>query len=94
MKQQVRSERAKGRILFYNGVIVTMDPNSRVFRNGSILVDGDVISVIGKSSDLFKTYKGQTGTELYDLKGKFVLPGNPAFNRITFTLVIILFLLN
>lgn len=73
--EQVKSEKAKGKILFYNGVIVTMDSHSRVYRNGAVLVDGDVISAIGKSSDLLKRFKGRKGTELHDLEGKFLLPG-------------------
>ncbi|KAF9622338.1 hypothetical protein IFM89_031141 [Coptis chinensis] len=60
--------------LLHNGVIVTMDPDTRVFQTGGILIDGDIISKIGHSSDLLDQFKDHAH-EIIDLEGKILLPG-------------------
>lgn len=58
-------------MLIKNGVVVTMDPNRRVIRNGAVIYEEDKIIQIGKTSELEKSYSG----EEIDAKGKMVLPG-------------------
>lgn len=73
--EKLKGKKGKGKTLLYNATIVTMDSHSRVFRNGGILISGDVIYEIGQSSELFEKVEGRSGIKLFDLKGKFVLPG-------------------
>lgn len=61
--------------LLYNGTIVTMDSESRVYRNGAVLVDDDVIRLIGQSDDILKQCKGHRHVNYIDLKGRLLLPG-------------------
>ncbi|KAJ0988784.1 hypothetical protein J5N97_007140 [Dioscorea zingiberensis] len=61
-------------LLLYNGVIVTMDPRSRVFRNGAVVVAGDRIHAIGQSDDIFREFSHLADDSL-DLRGRLLLPG-------------------
>ena len=59
-------------VLITGGTIVTMDPQRRVFSDGSVLIDKGVISQVGKTADV----KPQRRAEFeIDAKGKVVLPG-------------------
>jgi len=59
-------------ILIKGGTIVTMDPHRRVFRDGAVLIDGGVISQVGRTGDV----KPQRPAEFeIDASGKVVLPG-------------------
>lgn len=61
--------------LLYNGTIVTMDAESRVYKNGALLVVDDSIKLIGHSDDLLKQCKGHRHVNFIDLKRRIVLPG-------------------
>ncbi|KAL5699426.1 hypothetical protein ACHQM5_030333 [Ranunculus cassubicifolius] len=61
--------------LLYYGMIVTMDPSNRVFKNGAILIEGDTIKQIGQSSQLLQQYQHRKDVQLIDLKGKYIIPG-------------------
>jgi len=58
--------------LIVNGLVVTMDPEYRIFENGAIAVkDGEIIG-IGKTAEFQDIY---TATQVIDATGKLVLPG-------------------
>ncbi|PIA50990.1 hypothetical protein AQUCO_01100065v1 [Aquilegia coerulea] len=61
--------------LLHSGMIVTMDSQNRVYRNGAILIDGDTIIDIGQSSQLLYNYQDHAHSGIIDLQGKIVLPG-------------------
>lgn len=61
-------------LILHNGVIVTMDPQRRVFRNGAIVVDHDRIVAIGQSSDVLRDFSA-VSHQIVDLRGQFLLPG-------------------
>jgi cytosine/adenosine deaminase-related metal-dependent hydrolase len=59
-------------VLIKGGVIVTMDPQRRVFSDGAVLIDKGVISQVGKTVDV----KPQRRADFeIDAKGNVVLPG-------------------
>ncbi|XP_031489431.1 uncharacterized protein LOC116256999 [Nymphaea colorata] len=60
--------------LIHNGVIVTMDDGSRVYSNGAIVVEGDRIRAIGRSSEIIDRFS-PLADEIVDLQGRIVLPG-------------------
>ncbi|KAF3790987.1 Imidazolonepropionase [Nymphaea thermarum] len=60
--------------LIHNGVIVTMDDESRVYSNGAIVVEGDRIRAIGRSSEILDRFS-PLADEIVDLQGQIVLPG-------------------
>ncbi|MDR3576844.1 MAG: amidohydrolase [Anaerolineaceae bacterium] len=62
-----------GKILLYNTKIFTMDPARRQFNSGSILIENDRISKVGKSTELLE----ESGEDVnrIDLLGRWILPG-------------------
>jgi cytosine/adenosine deaminase-related metal-dependent hydrolase len=59
-------------VLIKGGVVVTMNSQRRVFRDGAVLIDKGVISQVGKAVDV----KPERRAEFeIDAKGKVVLPG-------------------
>lgn len=69
-------EGAKGHswIILHNAVIVTMDPQSRVFRNGGIVIEHDSIKAIGQSSDILRDFSA-LAHQIIDLNSQILLPG-------------------
>ncbi|KAK4597548.1 hypothetical protein RGQ29_015185 [Quercus rubra] len=61
-------------IILHNAVIVTMDPQSRVFRNGGIVIDHDSIKAIGQSSDILRDFSA-LAHQIIDLNSQILLPG-------------------
>ncbi|XP_073013167.1 uncharacterized protein [Typha latifolia] len=61
-------------LLLHNAVIVTMDPISRVFLDGALVVVGDRIEAIGQSPRILADFS-HLADEVLDLHGHFVLPG-------------------
>ncbi len=55
-------------ILIKDGYIITMDPQRRVFERGSVEIEGDKITAVGKDIE------GRADTVI-DARGKVVLPG-------------------
>lgn len=58
-------------ILIKNAYIISMNLNREIFNNGSILIEGNLIKAIGNVEESLITNE----TEVYDAKGKFILPG-------------------
>ena len=69
-------EEAKGNswITLHNAVIVTMDPQSRVFCNGGIIIEHDSIKAIGQSSDILRDFSAVTH-QIIDLNSQILLLG-------------------
>ena len=68
-------EEAKGNswIILYNAVIVTMDPHSRVFCNGGIVIEHDSIKAIGQSSDIIHDFS-TLAHQIIDHNSQILLP--------------------
>ncbi|XP_062156451.1 uncharacterized protein LOC133864191 isoform X2 [Alnus glutinosa] len=61
-------------IILHNAVIVTMDPESRVFRNGGIFIRDDTIEAIGHSPDILRDFS-DLAHQIIDLHARILLPG-------------------
>lgn len=72
--EEERSSKKQPVLMLHNAVIVTVDPDSRVFINGALVVSGDKIEAIGQSDEVLNSYS-HLADEIIDLKGKFLLPG-------------------
>jgi cytosine/adenosine deaminase-related metal-dependent hydrolase len=59
-------------VLVKGGVILTMDSQRRVFRDGAVLIDNGVISQVGRTVDVRPQRRAEFEV---DAKGKVVLPG-------------------
>uniref|UniRef100_A0A0E0MM94 Uncharacterized protein n=1 Tax=Oryza punctata TaxID=4537 RepID=A0A0E0MM94_ORYPU len=59
--------------VLHGGVVVTMDGDFRVFRDGAVAVAGDRIAAVGQSADILAFFPGATAT--VDLAGRILLPG-------------------
>ncbi|XP_044488138.1 5-methylthioadenosine/S-adenosylhomocysteine deaminase-like isoform X2 [Mangifera indica] len=60
--------------ILHNAVIVTMDNESRVFRNGGVFIARDQIKAIGQSADILQQFSSLTD-QIVDLQGRILLPG-------------------
>ncbi|XP_059448592.1 uncharacterized protein LOC132179825 isoform X2 [Corylus avellana] len=61
-------------IILHNAVIVTMDPERRVFRNGGIFIRHDTIEAIGHSPDILRDFSA-LANQTIDLHDQILLPG-------------------
>ena len=66
--------KGSGGTLLHNAVIVTVDSQSRVFRNGGIFVLRDKIAGIGHAEDILGEFS-RLAKEIIDLKGCLLIPG-------------------
>ncbi|MBI4790731.1 MAG: amidohydrolase family protein [Chloroflexi bacterium] len=60
-----------GKLLIKNGLVVTIDPQDRIIRNGSIYVEDSMIRAVGPAAEV----GGKEGAEVIDASGKIVIPG-------------------
>lgn len=60
-----------GKLLIKNGLVVTIDPQDRIFRNGSIYIEDNIIKEIGPASQV----GDKEGAQVIDAKNKIVIPG-------------------
>jgi 5-methylthioadenosine/S-adenosylhomocysteine deaminase len=61
-----------GELLIKNGLIVTMDPERTIYRNGSLRIEGNRIAEIGQAKDI----EAKTpDAEVVDATGQIILPG-------------------
>jgi 5-methylthioadenosine/S-adenosylhomocysteine deaminase len=68
-----------------NGFLVTMDGSNRVIEDGAVVVEGNKILAVGKTSEIKKKHKAK---ERINAKGKAILPGfvtphNHMYNSLT-----------
>lgn len=61
-------------LILHNALIVTMDPQSRVFRDGAIVIQRDTIKAMGHSHQILTQFS-YLSPQLIDLQGQFLLPG-------------------
>jgi len=59
------------KLLIKNGLIVTMNPDNEVIRDGSIYVEDNIIKEIGPDSKI----SNKTGAKEIDAHGKTIIPG-------------------
>jgi len=59
-------------MLIKNGLIVTMDPDRRVIRNGAVVIENESILAVGKTERLEKEYSHM---DTLDAVNKMILPG-------------------
>ena len=59
-------------MLITNGIVLTLNEDGRIIRNGALLVRDDYIADVGPSDELAKRYPGE---ETLDAGGKLVMPG-------------------
>ncbi len=59
------------KLLIKNGLIVTMNPDNEVIRDGSIYVEDNIIKEIGPDSEI----SNKTGAKEIDAHGKTIIPG-------------------
>lgn len=59
------------KVLVRNGLIVTIDPEDRIIRNGSIYIEDNVIKEIGPDSEV----GNKEGAQVIDASDKIVIPG-------------------
>lgn len=64
--------RGAGGTLISGGILVTMDPQRRIFKKGAILIRDDRIDAVGKSDEMEAQY---TEATRFDASNKIVLPG-------------------
>lgn len=62
-------------LLLYNAILVSMDAQRRIFTNGAILVDGEVIKAVGPYDEVAQQIPAGVEVEKQDLGGKLVIPG-------------------
>ena len=59
-------------VLYINGLIITMDKERRIIRDGAIAVQDDRIIAVGKTSELKAQFPASS---VVDLKSKTLMPG-------------------
>ena len=60
-------------ILIERGIVLTMDRNGRIVRDGAIVVEEEKIVAVGRTEDIVKKYGRKD--QIIDAKGKIVIPG-------------------
>lgn len=65
---------SKSVTILHGAVIITMDDNSRVFRDGGIVIERHRIKAIGQSSHILHQFSA-IATQIIDLHGHMLLPG-------------------
>lgn len=71
--------------IFENGLVVTMDKEGRIIEDGAVVVEGNKILALGKTSEVKKKYGAE---ERINAKGKIIMPGfvtphNHMYNSLT-----------
>jgi 5-methylthioadenosine/S-adenosylhomocysteine deaminase len=69
---EVEQGQGVGGLLISGGIVVTMDPERRIFRRGAILIKGDTIEAVGQSDEMEARYRD---VERFDATNSLVLPG-------------------
>jgi imidazolonepropionase-like amidohydrolase len=61
-------------VLLYNAVVVTMDQDFHVIRDGAVAILGDRIKAVGPTAQILAEFFDEADESL-DLNGRFILPG-------------------
>ena len=59
-------------LLIKNGLIITVDKNRRIIKDGAIAIDNNKIVDVGKTDAIEKKYSAE---KIIDAKGNIVMPG-------------------
>ena len=62
-------------LILKGGTIVTLGEDPRVIDDGAVVIDGDIIATVGKSSDVLAKYGNKEGVAVQDVKGRLIMPG-------------------
>jgi len=65
-------ERGREATLVFGGVVVTMNPERTIYRNGAILIRGNRIEAVGRADDLQARYRE---AQRFDACGHVIIPG-------------------
>ncbi len=71
IKTLVDSDKPKGVIAYTNSRILTMDKDSTVIENGTVILEGNQIIDLGKNDEI----SIPQNAKIYDLEGKTIMPG-------------------
>lgn len=74
MTSKAIHEPNSGLLILHNAFILTMDPQTRVFRHGAIAILHDTIVAIGPSHQILDRFSS-ISPQLIDLQAQFLLPG-------------------
>lgn len=75
VRMEKREEEMTTVTVMHGCMIITMDNEQRVFRDGGIVIEGDQIKAIGQSSLILAEFASVAG-EVLDLSGHILLPGS------------------
>ncbi|KAJ3671830.1 hypothetical protein LUZ60_007909 [Juncus effusus] len=67
-------EKKESVLVLYNAMVVTMDSECRVIKEGAIAVSGDRIAAVGPTSEVLSNFS-HSEHESIDLNGRILLPG-------------------
>lgn len=59
-------------MIFYNAIIITMDPERRVIMDGAVAVEGKKIAAVGKSGEIMQEFPEK---RRIDCRGNILMPG-------------------
>ncbi|KAL0335928.1 UNVERIFIED_CONTAM: 5-methylthioadenosine/S-adenosylhomocysteine deaminase [Sesamum radiatum] len=74
MEEERQQQPLSSIIVLHDALVVTMDSQNRVYRNGAVVVRGDTIAAVGQSEDIISEFSSLS-PHLVDLHGQFLLPG-------------------
>jgi len=69
---ELRRTRLMADLLIVNGLVVTLDKQRRIIKDGAMAVEGKKIVAIGKTEEIARKYQGE---KVIDADGMAVLPG-------------------
>lgn len=73
LSRRANSQDVDQSMLIINGTIITLGSRNEILSEGALLIEGDKIAAMGKSSDLSAQFPQE---EKLDARGKLVMPGN------------------
>ncbi|KAL0421601.1 UNVERIFIED_CONTAM: 5-methylthioadenosine/S-adenosylhomocysteine deaminase [Sesamum latifolium] len=73
-QQPLKKNSGSSIIVLHDALVVTMDSQNRVYRNGAVAVRGDTIVAVGQSEDIISQFSSLS-PHLVNLHGQFLLPG-------------------
>ncbi|KAG4919971.1 hypothetical protein GLYMA_20G249400v4 [Glycine max] len=74
MMEREEEKEVVGVSVLHGGMIITMDEEQRVYRDGGIVVEHDKIKAIGQSADILAEFS-DVADSIVDLSGHILLPG-------------------
>jgi len=60
-------------ILIKGGILITLDKERRIIKNGAVAIKENKIVSVGKTDELLKNFS--KADEVIDAKGKIIMPG-------------------